>query len=357
MISKKTSYYPNFIAYHTGPFTHLDHLGVLCIELGIPMITSDSTAYNFAKEVYPELEIHLIEEQDALSFLAAHCDVLLGCGKYWASQLKEELLLFFGKSIRMVFCPHGNSDKGRTYSPNDPHPSQDIVLFYGQQMHDLWNKTGLLNQTSSWLFSGNYRYAHYLKQKEYYDSLAAPLFAKFSPNRKTIFYAPTWPDKENPTPVLQAIFPLIENLGSDFQLLLKLHPLLIEKYPHLQEQFTDLPFVQIASNFAPIYPLLAKSNAYLGDFSSIGYDALAFDLPLYFLVDDLSSLQSSELAKTGRCFPTKSIPELYHWIRKSLNEDKIKYKEERKKLYTYAFGEEREPNIILKELREFVSPS
>jgi len=355
MISKKTSF--NFLAYHTGPFTHLDHLGVLCIELGIPLITSDLDAFNLANVIYPELQIHLIEEQDALSYLAENCDVLFGCGKYWASQLKEELSLLFGKSIKMVFCPHGNSDKGRTLSKNGPHPAQDIVLFYGRQMHDLWHKSGLLDSSSSWLYSGNYRYAHYLKRKEHYDALAAPFFEKLSPNRKTIFYAPTWPDKENPTPVLHSLAPLIDNLESDFQLLIKLHPLLIEKYPYLQEIHKDTPYVQMASNFAPVYPLLAKADLYLGDFSSIGYDALAFDLPLYFLVDELSSLQSSELAQLGPCFQTNSISDLYQRIRVSFNDDKRNLKKARQALYAYAFGDEKKTGNIIEEIKRALSPS
>ena len=338
-----------FFGYHTGPLTHLDHLGVLCAELEIPLITSDSQAFDLAKLYFPNLSVYLLENQEALSFLAEHCDVLLGCGKYWASQLKDELFLFYGKSIRVVYCPHGNSDKGRTLQSHDPHPSQDIVLFYGNQMHDLWKQSGQLNFAFSWLFSGNYRYRHYLKRKTHYDSLAAPLFEKFSSDRKTIFYAPTWPDKENPTPVLQACAPLIEHLKEDFQLLIKLHPLLIEQLPsqahQLLEKYKDTPFVQITSDFFPIYPILAKSDLYLGDFSSIGYDALAFDLPLYFLVDDLKSLDSSDLAKAGPCFQLNSIPELYERFR-----DSDKFKEARKALYQHAFGGEKKPKQLLEEL-------
>lgn len=345
--------FSNLLAYHTGPLTHLDHLGVLCIELGLPLVTSDPLAFETAKTQYPELQIALIEEIEALSLLA-QCDVLFGCGKFWASSLKEELRLIFRKFPRMVFCPHGNSDKGRTLSEKDVHPTQDIVLFYGEQMRDLWKNTGALKSTFTWLFTGNYRYSYYLKRKVFYDQLAAPFFARFVPERKTIFYAPTWPDKENPTPVSEACDPLIAHLGTDFQLLIKLHPLLMEQFPSqtqsLIERHKNTPFVQILTDFAPIYPLLARSDLYLGDFSSIGYDALAFDLPLYFLVGDRQSLKTSDLANAGICFETPAISDLGRLIAASLETNKRDYKAKREKLYTYAFGEVQEGKTILKEL-------
>ncbi len=354
-----TSNKPRFIAYHTGPFTQLDHLGTLAIEWDIPLIASDPNTIELAQKYYPELKVHLINESESLDFLASHCDILLGCGKYWAIELQYEFSQFFNKSMRMLFCPHGNSDKGRSLTPDMDHPPQDIALFYGQQMLDLWKKTGVLTNTKQWTFSGNYRLPYYLKRRSFYDELAQPFFSRFSPEKKTIFYAPSWPDKENPSPIFQVCEPLIENLRGDFNLLIKLHPLLAEKYPaetyRLLGLYEDHPEVQILFEFPPVYPLLSKVDLYLGDFSSIGYDALAFDLPLYFLIDDSSVLQGSDLAKTGITLPMHEIENLYSTIDRTLAKNKSDFQKARKDLYDYAFGEPREMGEVKEEVETLFS--
>jgi hypothetical protein len=343
-----------WIAYHNGPVTHLDHLGVLCIELGLPLVTPDHPTYLLGQKIYPQLHIELIEEENILSFLAQNCDTLFGCGKYWTASLHTEFALFFNKKMRFVFCPHGNSDKGRTLHVNGPHPMQDVVLFYGEQMRKLWEKTGMLRHIQAWTFSGNYRKVHYAKHKEHYASLVAPIFAKFSASRKTLLYAPTWPDKENPTPVVDAIEPLMENLGDDLQLLLKLHPLFLEKHPYFCERYQDNAYVAVVPEWMPIYPLLEEIDLYLGDFSSIAYDVLSFDHPLYFLIDDRSSWSSTDLSRVGDTFSTEQIALLFRRMRNFLSEDREKYKKARNDLYEYAFVAEEAPSLLRARLSQLL---
>ncbi|MBS3905041.1 MAG: CDP-glycerol glycerophosphotransferase family protein [Simkania sp.] len=345
------------IAYHTGPITHLDHLGVLAIEFNIPLVTSDPFAIQAAKTFYPELDVHYIEDSEALPFLTLHCDALLGCGKFWAMQLKQELSVLFNKSMRMVFCPHGNSDKGRTLQ--DGHPSQDIALLYGQQMYDLWQRTGVLKVTHSTLFTGNYRWSHYQKRQDFYTQLLQPILHQLDQNRKTIFYAPSWPDHENPSPFLSICDQLITSLDSRFNLIIKLHPLIEEYYPaetyRFLGRFENHPQVVLIKDFPLVYPLLQASHIYLGDYSSVGYDALAFDLPLYFLIEKEHTLEHSALAQAGMCISTSMIDQLYSIIDGSYEKNSADFRKKRLHLYQYAFGTVKSSDSLLNELTMHLS--
>ncbi len=187
--------------------------------------------------------------------------------------------------MRFVLCPHGNSDKGSTFTT---YPAQDIQLVYGEHMHELLTRTGAINQIQTRITTGNYRHPFYLKHQKFYDELAEKrLFCKFSKKRKTILYAPTWSSKENPTTFFETCKQVIEQLAPEYNLLIKPHPFLEEEQPahleFLQTSCETEPGVVFVTEFPPIYPLLAKTDIYIGDFSSVGYDFLIFDRPLYFL--------------------------------------------------------------------------
>ena len=104
------------VAILTGPDTYLDHLGVLSQILQIPLIVTEEETYLAAKEFYPGIDIHYRDIADlSLHFLAENFEVIFQSGKFWNVELKGVIQLLYRKTLRFVFCPHGNSDKGFSF--------------------------------------------------------------------------------------------------------------------------------------------------------------------------------------------------------------------------------------------------
>jgi CDP-glycerol glycerophosphotransferase (TagB/SpsB family) len=59
--------------------------------------------------------------------------------------------------------------------------------------------------------------------------------------------------------------------------------------------------VRLLEHFPPIYPLLDRTDAYIGDMSSIGYDFLAYERPLFFLTKEKADPLSNPSAFLMRC--------------------------------------------------------
>lgn len=320
----------NAVAISTGPYTHLDHLGVLAALLNIPLIVCDSEVYTLARKYYPDLQVFLKEPGElSLAFLSQF-DTLVQCGQFWAIELIPIIELLYRKKLRILFCPHGNSDKGHSATHL---PAQDILLVYGRQMRDFVEKKRVSYQEL--ITMGNYRLDYYRKHQTFYDAWAAEeIFAPLPPGRETILYAPSWSDGENTTSFFEKAEKIIKELTPHFNLVLKLHPFLEEEHPaetaYLLSQFHHTQGLAVAHNFPPIYPILAKASAYLGDFSSIGYDFLSFNRPLFFIGSNAKSLHLHACGVT--------VPEdtpLAPFLQKHCSEDQCSTV--RQKTYRYAF--------------------
>lgn len=332
-----------YAAIITGPDTHLDHLGVLSYLLQIPLIVTEESVYLSARKFYPHIDVTLktLHEMD-LEFLAENYDVIFQSGKFWALELDMLLQLFYKKKMRFVYCPHGNSDKGYSLKT---HVKQDVSLVYGSHMRDLLKNTGAQEQIKTLIETGNYRYPFYQKHRTFYDEiLLSYLPNTFSRKKKTILYAPTWNSEETPSSFFSHCTQVIDELQNQFQIIVKLHPFLEEDHPAktyaILNHYEKAPNVLFLSNFPAIYPLLSYCDIYLGDFSSIGYDFLAFDKPLYFfqgLVNQDS--KASYLHQCGLEIPLKE--NLSQFIEQTLTDNMEQKREARKWVYEYAFGRER----------------
>jgi hypothetical protein len=326
------------VAIHTGPVTLLDHIGPLAAQLCIPLITTEKKAYDLAQHYYPGNQLILKEFSElTLEYLAQQFDALL-CGRTWAIELDPLFKLFYNKKMRFICYPHGNSDKRLSLSS---HFSQDINLVYGKQMADL-------SPSFHNLFVGNYRYAYFRQHRTFYHALIEKeILAHFQVQQKIILYAPTWHDKENGTSFFSFCSELVETIPLHFNLIIKLHPLLEEHHPaqtlHCMEKYAHHPQVHFLKDFPLVYPLLACSDLYLGDFSSIGYDFLAFDKPLYFL----NAKEKKALHACGICIEEKGI---FHFIEKNLERNQIECAAARKAMYAQAFGEEKNVHSLKEEI-------
>ncbi len=344
------------VAILTGPSTHLDHLGILSAILEIPLIVTEEKTYRLARRYYPQINTIFMEIGDlTMEFLCTHFDVIFESGKFWAFELKPFMELLFRKKMRFVFCPHGNSDKGHSLKE---HPDQDISLVYGSHLHEHLEKTGALHKVHSVVATGNYRYPFYQLHRPFYDHLVEEeIFSNFKQTKTTILYAPTWQDRENPTSFFQATEEIIEQLSSSYQLIIKLHPFLIEDHPGqvlaIQQRYEGHPAVHFLNEFPPIYPLLNRCDLYVGDYSSIGYDFLAFDRPLYFFnpIEENSPVQRyTSLAACGIEIPHLRKKDLALFFEETLGRASSELSPIRRSLYEHAFGQEKTAAALKQEI-------
>jgi len=334
-----------WIAIHTGPSHYLDHLGVLCIELGLPFLVTEEVVYQDAKKFYPQLDCKLIDLQTlSLEYLADNFDVIFESGHRWALELLPLIEMMFQKKMRIVYCPHGNSDKG--YS-QDPLP-KDISLAYGDHMMDHLKKTKSLQKLNSTVLTGNYRYQYYLKNQTFYDNLLKSELSGLDPSKKTIFYAPSWPDGENASSFLSCANRVLEEVGEFYNVIVRWHPFLDELHPvethQLRGKFENSQGIVFLSEFPCIYPILNASDGYLGDFSSIGYDFLAFNKPLFFLDSHF-----------GMLYQCGQQLNLENHLGKSIQLVENNQHQLRNETYDYVFGEFKKSETILKDLKEALS--
>jgi hypothetical protein len=330
----------------------LDHLGVLASFLEIPLITTSPKTVELCHAYYPQVDVIFKEEAELTpQYLADNYDTLFVSYRFWRAEMHPLFQLYCNKQMRMVFCPHGNSDKGHSFTE---HPAQDISLVYGEHMRALLTHSGAMKDIGHTVVTGNYRLPFFLKHRDFYEAAARKLiFGKLDPNKKTIFYAPTWEDKENPSSFYAHCAALIEELPETYNLLIKLHPFLFNDRfaltTHILEKYRDHPSVLFLEEFPPIYPLLALSDIYFGDFSSVGYDFLAFDRPMYFF-----PMRDSFLHQCGMMLPEKGI---FEYVEKTLSENQAKFSSVRKKIYSYAFGEEKTGQAVALDIKSALEKS
>lgn len=231
---------------------YLDHLGPFCALARCPLICYEPEIAEKASRFYPDLEVRV---ERILPQYTITCD-------------SQPLLraAFPRESTQILWLPHGNSDKGWN-TPFFESLQGETALVYGQRMIDFMKEKAVFPKT---IAVGNFRLEYFRKSLE-------------AAAGKNFLYAPTWDHDSS----FWTAFPLLaKRLPSDCNLWVKLHPNTIRKFaPEIEVLIgryarSNLVFLP---DDPPIYPLLAKCAAYIGDMSSIGYDFLAFNRPMYFL--------------------------------------------------------------------------
>jgi hypothetical protein len=321
----------------------VDHLAPLLSLLKGDFLFVDPLSYETAKALYPDVSFKLVPPETSFELdLHPHYRYFLAC-----TIIPKEIFQRHFSPLKSLFVPHGNSDKGYIATEAPFFKEPDHLFIYGEKMRAYLEDKGVFHEFAAPpIYSGNYRLSYYKKHKTFYDRLIYDTIGhKLSPHRKTILYAPTWGDG---CTLFSHGIKFLENLTDDYQVIIKAHPFLLDHYfgqfVLLKERFKDDPKVHFLEDFPPIYPLLNIIDYYIGDYSSIGYDYLAFNRPLFFFykkpILPLALYQVGTLINEDDAARTLSILE-----RPDLLQDV------RQKLYHFTFGEEESFSALEERLR------
>ena len=325
----------------------LDHLAPLCFIMKMPILLIEEEQKEQLRKYYPQIEYELIPNYTDIDYfaLAQKYDMF-----FQTNMWQEEPIKLFAeamnKKIRLVYLPHGNSDKGhRSDSFLQNLFKQDMVLLYGDHIIDRIKRQDHWEKCPPWVRIGNFRYQFYRHFKCFYDDIAKKeVFDRFPKQQKTILYAPSWLDPEGSTSFFKMAKKIAKQIPDDYNFILKCHPNLEEMHPHLYcsviDEFKDRENVLILTDFPLIYPLLAKTDIFLGDFSSVGYDFLSFGGPMFFF-DVLGQRDledpSHQLHRVGKQIPPEYYDRIFEFIRNHWDEKLILAQ---KQLYDFTFGQE-----------------
>ncbi|MBS0620372.1 MAG: CDP-glycerol glycerophosphotransferase family protein [Verrucomicrobia bacterium] len=333
---------------------YLDHLAPLCCVLGIPLLVTEEKIAQFASKYYQGLEVIHLDYLAAAEHLVSHHNVIF----YSMPRDLFDEICFIAQKLRQkrihtVWCPHGNSDKGGNTYHMEGLRKEEVCLVYGKQMIETLKSARIYDNLKAHVITGNYRYQFYLERKAFYDQIAErEIKRRLPPAEKTLLYAPTWQDYEKSTSFYDATPPLIETLPEKTNLIIKLHPNL-----HLQDEFRaeslietyrNHPHVLFLTDFPPIYPLLNLADAYIGDMSSVGYDYLAFNRPLFFLNQNGRSEEDLYLFRSGIAIHKGDYASIHKKIQEYFLYELRDFSNLRKEIYALAFGPEK-PLSQLKE--------
>jgi len=335
---------------------HLDHIACLCSVLSMPLIVTEEEIAGSARHFYPGIEVICADYLHAPEFVVSHFDIIFYS---MPRDLFDEVFFFaqklLQKKVHTVWCPHGNSDKGHSLFFMEALHKEEVALVYGKQMIEFLQKKKVFDQLRSHVNIGNYRYEIYQRDKDFYDHLAErDISRRLPPATRTILYAPTWQDYERSGSFFDAMPCLAENIPADSNLVIKLHPNLLEQHETKVEEilarYASHPQLLFLTHFPPIYPLLNIADVYLGDMSSIGYDFLTFNRPLFFLNQNTRDPLTDPGLYLFRCgieIKKEDYPNIYSIIDHFFRFELRPFSEIRKEVYAYAFGQ-RKPLAILK---------
>jgi teichoic acid glycerol-phosphate primase len=320
---------------------HLDHLAPLCSFLQIPLVVTEEKLYRLGKRYYPNLDIILFDYLAIADYLVSHFDIILYS---MPRDLFDEVFFLsqqlLQKRVHAIWCPHGNSDKGESIFYMEALKKEVAALVYGKQMIEFFKRKGVYDQLRGSVITGNFRREYYLENRAFYDQISEEeIVRKLPPADKTLLYAPTWRDYEQSTSFFEAGNPLIETLPQGHNLIIKLHPNLAQQEEFVIEEFIrkyeEKENVLFLLEFTPIYSLLNLVDLYIGDMSSIGYDFLCFNKPMFFLNQNL---RDSYLFRCGVEIRPEDYGRIHEKIAHYFQYELRDFSSIRKEVQEYAFG-------------------
>lgn len=323
---------------------HIDHLAVIAYFMDFPVVVDESYLVETLEKYYPQVKpLYIPHHAQILEYLSHNYDVLFVSSANYKKDLSPLLEIIFRKKMQFWYCPHGNSDK-----PVKGFADQEFSLIYGDQMEERLNEESALDKLKAYVKTGNYRYPFYRQHETFYDEMVEKeVFSQFAKKQKTLLYAPTWQDLQSSSSLFDVGFDLIDQLPDHYNLIVKLHPWISHHQQGfvtmLQEKYQDKPNVVILSLYPLVLPLLKRSDIYLGDFSSISYDYLYYNRPMFFFDpegrQDKQDPKSNLIHNCGYLINEEIQKDLFGFIQSKL-EESSEMKARRKALFDHTFGPE-----------------
>lgn len=315
---------------------YVDHISPLASLLDVPLLISDPLNETLTQTYYPEVKIRSMPDLEfRWNEMIEEFDTFIGCG-IWNCNLNLFFPYLYQKTPRLIFCPHGQSDKGYKAPSLEHYKDQERVLFYGDLMQEMMKDLNIEISKSTQI--GNYRYHYFQKHRDRLCQIVREeIFSKLNPSNRTLLYAPTWKDLDHSTTFFDYCEKVIQETPSHWNLIIKAHPLLSTREParfyYLSTLAEEKENILMLTHFPLIYPLIDSVDVYLGDYSSIGYDVLAFQKPMFFLQNP-----NAAPAKLHQCGPllSKNL-HIFQTIEKSLPFSK-QYIPIQQALYQKAFA-------------------
>lgn len=314
----------------------LDHLLPLCDLFQAPLFSRDIQNERLAQKYYPPVEIvPIISLELSKEEIADRFDLLIH-PNFWPIGLIQG---FFEKdSLRALYTPHGNSDKNAKKYWMEHFAIQDSSLIYGEHMVDYLREKKVYDQIKNPFFVGNLRHRYYLKHKPFFDQIIEKeIHPHLNPSKQTLIYAPTFSEISS---FFQIGLDWIQALSDAFNLIIKLHPKLTEEHPELIYPFIGkvqkMQNIVVCTDFPLVYPLLEISDGYIGDFSSVGYDFLTYNRPLFFIrKSDMEDQRLTTLHQCGLCIDPKKPSQTLLLIQEHMINDP--FTKIREHMYQYTF--------------------
>lgn len=316
--------------------SYVDHLVPLCQLTGIPILVTDLWIQHTIEHFYPPMEIiHYDPDDYCLDEALAGYDFFVYTEPSRKATGDFQFLRHYSTlPARSIFTHHGNSEKSFNMYWFERLIDEDVLLVYGDQMIDALREIGIEKPIVQ---CGNYRLAYYKQHEQFLQERVRPHL--FEPSVcKTVLYAPTWawPNyytewRFDYSTCFETSRWVLDHIPEGYQVLVKLHPNYFTVLPDEIEKFIatyqDNPKIRFIHDLPLIYPLLEHVDYYVGDFSSIGYDFLYFNRPMFFLTDE----RDRKLHRCGIALRENSF-----WQR--ICEDQSHLSNMRKKMYDNAFG-------------------
>lgn len=321
---------------------HLDHLIPLCDLLDIPLVLDSSFSYEIAQKYYPPIELLLVKKREYL-FHIDQFHLFFVSDKYTCYSLQTIYRTLFGKNKYFFYCPHGNSDKGFINQKMSPMIFHNLALIYGEQMRYRIDKITSSLHIDSLITIGNLRKRFYKKYYSFFTAVSKNYLNLAVKSEYIFLYAPSWKDTENSSSFFTICKYLIEHISPRNHLIIKIHPFLLRDYlgyvTHIYEKYKNKKNLQFISDNPLIYPLLEHIDIYLGDISSVGYDFLYFNRPMFFFdTRTTPTLESKTLFACGIEVPSKFFKNPYPFIFSTLEENRKK-STIRREMYNFVFDE------------------
>lgn len=343
---------------------HLDHLAPLCSFMAIPLIVTEEKIADLARLSYPNLTVILSEYLAVAQYLISNFDIIFYS---MTRDLFDEVFFFVQKlsqkRLHTIWCPHGNSDKGNAIYYMEALKKEEAALVYGKQIIEFLRRKRVFDQLKGHVITGNYRYQFYRDHQIFYDDLAARQISRRLPKaEKTLLYAPTWQDYEHSSSFFDAAAPLIDTLPEKYNLIIKLHPNLYLqeefKIEELIKEYEDRSNILFVSDFPAVYPLLNLADVYIGDMSSIGYDFLVFNRPMFFLNQNDRDQQNDLGLYLFRCgieIKSQQYSDIHNIIDRYFHFELRDFSEIRSEVYSLAFAPTKPLDVLKKEIEHLYS--